>query len=468
MSSLLKDLFAGIPQSANTLQALINQSKLGQQHYGPNDSVIASSIMHPIEGLNKASNWLQDQVNTVSNAPIQPYGNPVAANNATQASMGLAQLMQTGALPFAPTGLGVLGSIKRPQDIVTPYSLDTQLSPIKKLLANYRKNTWLTDKDELVKYVDSGGPIGTAQEIRMGNNIHHFPQLRPSLPKVSKKLGYTQKVTPYSALSQSTIISRLRDGVKMTPRANQYISEIQALADHARNKFGTQQVATTPAGKFFENLNDLNGVDNIVNPNRLKRVDPTAEDIYSIQDRANNKIMEQVASNPYYKANKGKINVFNSGNMLGNYYLDHLQDMNPTTGRASFSDIIRNTIRADDAAAAAAEKAKFTGQNAIDLNKKELVKELPNGQTWNKLVEPAALRVEGVTQGHCVATYEGKVARGEAQIFSLRSPDNKPILTAEWDPINKKMVQVRGKFNAPVTPELRPYVKDLENLLKSK
>jgi len=102
MAGLIEDLLAGLPQAYNTLEELLAQSKLGRQHYGPRDSMIASAIAHPGEGIQKAGQWLQDQMMTASQAPVQPMTDPRGAEAGSEAGLNLAGMMQTGGLPFGP------------------------------------------------------------------------------------------------------------------------------------------------------------------------------------------------------------------------------------------------------------------------------------------------------------------------------------------------------------------------------
>lgn len=112
MAGLIEDLLAGLPQAYSTLEGLLAQSKLGRQHYGPRDSMIASAIAHPIEGAQKAGQWLQDQMMTAGQAPMQPMTDPRGAEATSSAGLNLAGLMQTGGIPVAPNEPGVLGTIR--------------------------------------------------------------------------------------------------------------------------------------------------------------------------------------------------------------------------------------------------------------------------------------------------------------------------------------------------------------------
>lgn len=89
---------------------------LEQSDFRPEDSQIASAIMHPVKAGGLASEWFRNQVNQAANQPDQ-YDNPdpfqgYSPEQQTSGALNLAGLLQTGAMPFAPSGEGTLGSIK--------------------------------------------------------------------------------------------------------------------------------------------------------------------------------------------------------------------------------------------------------------------------------------------------------------------------------------------------------------------
>lgn len=77
--------------------------KLKSQDFGPNDSVIISSLMHPQEAAGKAGDWLQEKMRIASG---RPYEDNFTPDQQAQAGLDLAGLMQTGAMPFAPASAG--------------------------------------------------------------------------------------------------------------------------------------------------------------------------------------------------------------------------------------------------------------------------------------------------------------------------------------------------------------------------
>lgn len=90
--------------------------KLRSQDFGKDDSIIASSLMHPLDAVQHGANWVSDQFNRAANTP-DPYDNPnplrgYSPEQQVGGALNLAGLAQTGAFPMAPSGQGVVGSIK--------------------------------------------------------------------------------------------------------------------------------------------------------------------------------------------------------------------------------------------------------------------------------------------------------------------------------------------------------------------
>lgn len=74
---------------------------------------------------------------------------------------------------------------------------------------------------------------------------------------------------------------------------------------------------------------------------------------------------------------------------------------------------------------------------------------------------------EGHALHHCVGSYAERVAKGECVILFLRrcSDDSKPFYTVEVR--NRKAVQVRGKGNCAMTPEVKSFITDWERRVLS-
>lgn len=91
-----------------------------KQNFEDNDSMIASTILHPVEAAKRAGNAFMRSVDTAGGRPKQaldesswyPVGIAPSMDEQAQAGLDLAGLAQTGAMPFAPSGAGSLGTIK--------------------------------------------------------------------------------------------------------------------------------------------------------------------------------------------------------------------------------------------------------------------------------------------------------------------------------------------------------------------
>lgn len=95
---------------------------LNKQNFGPNDSMIASAVRHPLTGLLKAKEWLDAQMNTGMGMPypqdegsIYQYAPLDMARH--EAALNIAGLAETGSIPFAPKSRGgILGTVARKAD----------------------------------------------------------------------------------------------------------------------------------------------------------------------------------------------------------------------------------------------------------------------------------------------------------------------------------------------------------------
>lgn len=90
----------------------------------------------------------------------------------------------------------------------------------------------------------------------------------------------------------------------------------------------------------------------------------------------------------------------------------------------------------------------------LHMKTKNLMIVLPNGV--------ADLKTEGETLHHCVATYAGRMAKGETLILFIRRCEapNTPFYTLEWK--NHKIAQCRGMRNCDMTNEVRLFAKAFE------
>ena len=91
----------------------------GKANFGPNDSTIGSAVLHPMEGFEKALEWLQQQVNIASGMPTgdQDEGSMYQMGNVNpearaQAALNLAGTAQMGSMPMSPQSAGgTLGTL---------------------------------------------------------------------------------------------------------------------------------------------------------------------------------------------------------------------------------------------------------------------------------------------------------------------------------------------------------------------
>jgi hypothetical protein len=113
-----------------------------KQNFEDNDSMIASTILHPVEAAKRAGNAFMRSVDTAGGRPKQaldesswyPVGIAPSIDEQAQAGLDLAGLAQTGAMPFAPeSASGVLGSILRPNSQLGTIGSKREKKPITEL-----------------------------------------------------------------------------------------------------------------------------------------------------------------------------------------------------------------------------------------------------------------------------------------------------------------------------------------------
>jgi len=88
----------------SSLDKLVKNFK--QSNFKPSDSTIASSINHPLNALKHLSNFIKNNMDKTMYSD-NPYAQVEGAIN-------IAGLAQTGGMPFAPSGSGIVGSILSP------------------------------------------------------------------------------------------------------------------------------------------------------------------------------------------------------------------------------------------------------------------------------------------------------------------------------------------------------------------
>lgn len=93
--------------------------RIKKQNFGKNDSVIASTIMHPLNALMRGEDWFNDQVSTglgyADPSEDNLYPGYAFGNKQAGAALNLAGLMQAGSMPAAPLSSGgTLGTAAMP------------------------------------------------------------------------------------------------------------------------------------------------------------------------------------------------------------------------------------------------------------------------------------------------------------------------------------------------------------------
>jgi len=110
------------------------------QDFGPKDSMVVSSIAHPVKAADKLMQFVQNSMQTAAGMHTRESlaDNPMpwlapSREQQVKAGLDLAGLLQTGAMPFGAKGAGTLGSIRRPQDIVFPEIHNYNMEGVRRL-----------------------------------------------------------------------------------------------------------------------------------------------------------------------------------------------------------------------------------------------------------------------------------------------------------------------------------------------
>jgi hypothetical protein len=107
--------------------------QLDDQNFGPQDSTIASAINHPLTGIERALQWIEDNMHTAAGMPQETgdegdiYGYAPSPEEQAQAGINLGGMAELGSMPMAPMSRGgTLGTTAIPDDsFVNGYSYDT-------------------------------------------------------------------------------------------------------------------------------------------------------------------------------------------------------------------------------------------------------------------------------------------------------------------------------------------------------
>ena len=84
-------------------------AKLVKQNFGPNDSQIVSSIMHPAEAINRGGEWIRHNVSQAAGGDPYDNQNPLygpSREQQAEAGFNIAGLAQLGSMPGSPKSSG--------------------------------------------------------------------------------------------------------------------------------------------------------------------------------------------------------------------------------------------------------------------------------------------------------------------------------------------------------------------------
>lgn len=130
----------------------------------------------------------------------------------------------------------------------------------------------------------------------------------------------------------------------------------------------------------------------------------------------------------------------NAGTTIGMW----LRETRPNLNSMSFDDV-RDEVEEFDSSSGPVPQG-------------EVVQQLSDGWTAQKLTTKEQLDAEGKVMQHCVGSYCAKVWRSESEIFSLRDKHGQPHVTIEFSPRHKRIVQIKGKQNEKPKAKYQKYV----------
>jgi hypothetical protein len=108
----------------------------------------------------------------------------------------------------------------------------------------------------------------------------------------------------------------------------------------------------------------------------------------------------------------------------------------------------------------AIKEAKEWNEEHGPIPQGEIVTQLADGWTAQKLTTPDQLAREGDVMQHCVGSYSGDVEKGRTTIYSLRDKHGRPHVTIEVK--NDRFVQIQGKQDTPPAKQYVPYVDEFK------
>ena len=353
----------------------------------------------------------------------------------------------------------MIGSIRKPIDsVVTDNDFghwNSSPDSFDKKWIKYFKTKWATDDDPLVKYVDEGGNIGPSlntyeavPNTHMGNsselslhNIHNSPHYMDTIVrnlsggKINKsKFIYDDPFDPNADIGTllandhdgditiGAIVNRLQSNTSPTSELK-HVDQAQKLADYFREVSGTNQIAKTQAGKYFENANDIKAA-------------------YSNREGdIPEKIFDYTSDHPEQNIFYPEIPFTDTGIGGETRLLDKLP---ANINNMSLQEMVRQATQYDDNAIANISKARpklLNSEGAKDITQ---MHQFDDGTSWNFLNSRKAMDAEAEMQGNCLKTQNQTPTQ---DFYSLRSANNEPILTMEYNPVSKSMSELQPRFN---------------------
>ena len=441
--------------------------RLQDQNFKPNQSVIASSFMHPQKGLSKLADWFTNNVNTAAGLPdpnqqdeasMYAYGPNIEQQ--AESGLNLAGLLQTGAFASgaAPKSAGgTLGSMRIPSDTVRVHDwLDNGIvadvtqkqGNILNTVQSYFKKNWGGENDQLVKYIDEGGRLNGMVGPSLENPTNG-PLLGKNYSKsaiatmldtanngnrmdddLGASIYYTHEQYPDALVDTPTqkIMDYINERGNVNDEYERHIGSIQNVADTARGYRGTNQIAKTDAGRYFENLNDLHYL------RGLRKSQLPGEYLAN--------------SNPNWDVRK--IAEKASGN----------------ANRTSLIDLLKQSNEYDDYMVTDVAKNKIKMNQDAQLARATPVHNIGDEFTWYKVPDSAAAKVEGQIRDNCLKEdwMQNRIDQGESEIYSLRDKNGRPKVTAEFGDTglgSPGWVQFKGMSNSEPKSKYQPYIDSL-------
>lgn len=352
----------------------------------------------------------------------------------------------------------MIGSMRLPSDAIRAHDwlnngaledVTQKQDNILNTVQSYFKKKWGGDNDQLVKYIDEGGRLNG----RVGPSLQN-PTNGPSLGKnysdatVGRMLDTAangKRIKDdegasyiYDAIGDNfadTPTQKIMDYINERNGQNhfydeyeQHIGSVQNVADTARDYRGTNQIAKTDAGRYFENLNDLHYL------RGLKK------------SQLPGKSMEGIA--PTWDARK--IAEKASGN----------------ANRTSLIDLLKQSNEYDDYMVTDVAKNKLRIHQDAQLARATPVHNIGDEFTWYQVPDSKAAKVEGQLRDNCLKEdwMQNMIDQGESVIYSLRDKNGRPKVTAELGDTgggSPGWVQFKGMSNSEPKAKYQPYIDSL-------